>query len=104
MDTEVRDANERRRYEIFADGKLAGFAEYQDIDDTRVFTHTEIDEAYEGRGLGGILVRAALDDADTTARSIVALCPFVRHTVDEHPEYQPLVDQKLDARLRRRST
>jgi predicted GNAT family acetyltransferase len=103
METEVRDAAERSRYEILADGKLAGFAEYQDVDDTRVFTHTEVDEAYEGQGLGGKLVRFALDDADARARSIVALCPFVRRTVERHPEYQPLVNQELDARLRRRS-
>lgn len=102
MDTEVRDTPHLGRYEIYADGKLAGFADYQDSDGTRVFTHTEIDEADEGHGLGSILVRFALNDADAHARQIVALCPFVRRTVERHPEYLPLVDQALDARLRRR--
>jgi uncharacterized protein len=101
METEVRDAPGRGRYEIYADGELAGFAEYMDSDGTRVFTHTEIDEAYEGQGLGGILVRFALDDADSHALSIVPLCPFVHHTVEQHPEYQSLVNHELDARLRR---
>src|SRR5688572_10206851 len=101
METEVRDVPERSRYEILVDGNVAGFAEYQDVDDTRVFTHTEVDEAYEGQGLGGRLIRFALDDAEAQARTIVALCPFVRRTVERHPEYQKLVDEALDTRLSR---
>ena len=49
----VFDAPESSRFEIHADGRLAGFAQYRMKDaGLIVFTHTEIDDAVEGRGLG----------------------------------------------------
>lgn len=102
MNTEVRDAAGRRRYEIYADGDLAGFAEYEDLGDARVFTHTEVSEEFEGRGLGSALALGALEDVRAAGHSTVALCPFIRHVLDEHPEYAELVDTTLDAQLRRR--
>jgi predicted GNAT family acetyltransferase len=101
MSTEVRVAPEHSRYEITVDGRLVGFAEYQDIAGARVFTHTEVLPEYEGRGHGGTLVRTALDDVRTAQRTIVALCPFVDHIVHDHPEYGDLVNSELDATLRR---
>jgi uncharacterized protein len=99
--SEVTDAVERSRYEIrVADGTLAGFAEYRDMDGVRVFTHTEIKREFEGQGLGSTLVRAALDAVRASGGSIVPLCPFVEHFVTEHAEYGDLVDDALDARLR----
>jgi uncharacterized protein len=38
------------------------FAEYQLTNDLIVFTHTAVDAAYEGQGIGSALARAALDD------------------------------------------
>jgi uncharacterized protein len=103
--SEVRDAPRLSRYEIVVDGVVAGFSEYRDVDGVRVFTHTEIDDAFEGRGLGSQLVRGALDDAVAARRAIVALCPFVDRMVGKHPEeYGALVDADLDARLRRRAS
>jgi predicted GNAT family acetyltransferase len=102
MKTEVRDAFEHHRYEILADGDLAGFAVYRDMDGTRVFTHTEVFPAFEDRGLGTILIGGALDDARAAGRSIVALCPFVDRFVGKHPEYGDLVDSDLDVKLRQR--
>jgi len=101
MSIEVTDAPERSRYEIRVDGTLAGFSEYRDMRGIRVFTHTEIDEEFEGQGLGTILVRTALDSVRAGGGSIVPLCPFVEHFVTEHTEYADLVDEPLDARLRR---
>lgn len=37
------------RYEIRIDGELAGFTEFRDRDDQRVFIHTEIAEAFQGK-------------------------------------------------------
>lgn len=60
-DIEVSDNSDERRYEARIDGALAGVAEYQRTDKLVVFTHTEVDEAYEGKGVGGALARFALD-------------------------------------------
>lgn len=85
--TEVVHNPEKKRYEIFADGDLAGFTEYEERDDVTDFVHTEIDGAFAGKGLGGVLARGALDDVIARERVIFAHCPFIRKYLDKHPEY-----------------
>ena len=59
-----------------------------------VFTHTEIDQDKQEKGLGSRLVKGALDDvaANSTAR-VVAKCPFVFKYISEHDEYKPLTQR-----------
>ena len=97
----VADAPERSRFEIHVDGKKAGLAAYR-MKDPRlmVLTHTEIDDAYEGRGLGSVLVRAALDSARGRGLSVRPDCPFVRAYIARHPDdYLALVPEELRPRL-----
>lgn len=91
MTTEVTNNTDRSRYEILLDGKPAGFAEYRLDGQRTVFTHTEIDPAFEGKGLGSLLAKAALDDVRAAGRSVVPLCPFIKGYIDRHPEYKDLV-------------
>ncbi|WP_304450876.1 GNAT family N-acetyltransferase [Nocardiopsis sp. YSL2] len=91
MANDVVDARDRRRYEITADGEVAGFAEYIVTDALVTFTHTEIDPAFEGRGLGGTLVRAALDDVRSRGLKVLPLCPFVKGWIQRHSDYADLV-------------
>lgn len=91
MPTSVTDAPDRSRYELDVDGEVAGFAAYRDGDGVRVFTHTEVAEAYEGRGLGGELARSALDDARRRGIAVVPRCPFIRAWIERHPAYADLV-------------
>ncbi len=80
------------RYEAHLDGELAGFAEYQLTDALVVFTHTEVDSAYEGHGVGSALARAALDDVRASgSRRVLPLCPFIKGWIGKHPEYADLV-------------
>ena len=48
------------RYEIRVGGELAGFTEFRDHDDQRVFFHTEIAEVFQGKGLSSVLIERAL--------------------------------------------
>ena len=41
-----------------------------------IFTHTEVDEAFEGQGIASKLSRAALDDAVDRNLRITIYCPF----------------------------
>lgn len=91
MATEVADAPEDKRYEIRVDGEVAGFAEYILTDGLITFTHTEIDPGHEGRGLGGALVRGALDDVRGRELDVLPLCPFVKGWIQRHPDYVDLV-------------
>ncbi len=87
----ITDNPEKKRYEIVQDGTLAGFAEYMLSDGLITFTHTEIDPAFEGQGIGSQLVRHALDDVRARGdRSVLPLCPFVKGWMARHPEYQDL--------------
>ena len=103
MATDVQDAPDRSRYEVTVDGELAGFAEYRDLDGARVFTHTEVFDAFEGHGVGSALAQGALDDVHRSGRRLVALCPFVAAYIEHHDEYADLVDRSLDQRLRART-
>ena len=91
MKTEVVDRPEAHRYEVLADGEAAGFVEYQLGPGEIMFIHTEIDEAYEGKGLGSVLVRHVLDDARERGLAVLPLCPFVRAWISRHEDYLGLV-------------
>ena len=90
-DVTVTDNPGQNRYDALVDGSVAGFAEYVDKDGVRVFTHTEVDDAYEGRGVGSALARGALDDVRARGGRLQPLCPFIRSYLDRHGEYADLV-------------
>ena len=100
MDNEVVDRPEQHRFEIVADGTVAGSADYQLRGADIMFTHTEIDEAYEGKGLGSVLVRHALDAARERELNVLPLCPFVRSWIERHPDYLPLVPESARAKYK----
>lgn len=75
----VRRDDEKNRYELSVDGHLAGHAAYADQDGQRVFYHTEIAPAFEGRGLSSVLLRAALDDLRDSGKRVVAVCLSLIH-------------------------
>jgi predicted GNAT family acetyltransferase len=80
------------RYELVIDGELAGFSEYRLTDTSIIFTHTEILPGEREHGLGGRLVRDALDQVrDHTDYRVVAQCPFVSKWLREHPDYRDLL-------------
>lgn len=88
----VTDASERSRFEVHFDGELAGFAEYRLRSDRIVFTHTEVDDRFQGHGLAGRLARHALDAARAAGLRVTPLCPYIAKWIGEHPEYVDLVD------------
>jgi len=87
----VVDNPEQLRYELWEGATLAGFIAYRVEPGTVVLVHTEIDPAFEGRGLGSQLVAGALDDLRARALTVVPLCPFVAAYIREHPGYADLV-------------
>jgi uncharacterized protein len=90
----VADASEQSRYEIHRGSELAGFAEYTVEGDRAVFTHTEIDERFEGQGLGSKLVAGALDGERARGRQVEPRCPFVAEFIRRHPDYLDVVDEE----------
>jgi uncharacterized protein len=84
MSREVRDNPDRSRYEVFLDGRLAGSALYLLHDGRITVVHTEIDEAYEGSGLGGFLARGVLEDVKARGLTLEPLCPFLAGYIRRH--------------------
>ena len=91
MDVEVTDNPDKARFEIVADGELAGFVLYHLRGSEIAFTHTETDDRFRGHGLASQLVRTALDQARARHLAVLPYCPFVRSWLQEHPEYVDLV-------------
>ena len=91
--TAVHDAPEREQFEIEVDGKLAGVAVYRRMPGRIAFLHTEIEPEYEGKGLGGTLIKAALDTARSEGAAVLPYCPFVRSYIEGHPDYLDLVPE-----------
>ena len=80
------------RWEARIGGELAGFAAYHLTQELIVFTHTEVEPKFEGRGVGGVLARTALDEvAREGTRKVMPLCPFIKAWIQRHPDYVPLV-------------
>jgi hypothetical protein len=86
---------DRHRYEISVDGTLAGFAEYNLLEGAVLFTHTEILEAFEGKGLGSKLARYALDDVRAKGVWAIPVCKFIAGYIHKHPEYIDLVKPEV---------
>jgi uncharacterized protein len=78
-------------YELTVDGEVAGHAFTETRGHTVVFTHTEVDDAFQGRGLAGRLIQAALDDVRTRGEHVIARCEFTRAWIGKHPDYQDLL-------------
>lgn len=84
---EVRHNPALSRYELATDHGVA-VAIYRQLEDRRIFTHTEVPPASEGKGVGSRLVREALDDSRRSGFRIIPACSFVDAFVRRHPEYR----------------
>lgn len=92
-DARVELNADRSRYELYVGDDLAGFAQFHESGNRAVFTHSEIDDAYSGRGLGKVLASGALDDAVARDKVIVPICPFIAAYLRKNPEkYQGHVE------------
>lgn len=96
----VTDVDERSRFEITVDGTLAGFADYRAAPGRLVITHSEIDGAYQGRGLAGTLTKAALGSIRQRGLLVTPRCPYTASYIRKHPEYVDLVDETHRASVR----
>jgi uncharacterized protein len=91
-DVKVVNNREQLRYEVYSDGQLAGFAQYNRKGDRVVFTHTQIDDAFGGQGLGKVLAGEALDDVVASGKVIVPVCPFITSYLKKTDKYEGHVE------------
>jgi predicted GNAT family acetyltransferase len=77
-ETTVSRNDEDRRYEIHVDGVLAGFTVFRiDSRERLIFPHTEVDPAFQGRGIAGQLVAGAMADVAARGETVIPHCTVV---------------------------
>ena len=86
----IRDNPERNRFEADLGDALA-IAEYNLLSHAIMFTHTEVPEAYEGRGVGTKLIEYALAEARRRGFQVIPICPFFAAYMKAHAEVQDLL-------------
>ncbi len=92
-DVEVVDNPDRHRFELVQDGHRAELV-YERHGNELVLVHTGVPDSLGGRGLGGVLVEAALDHAAAEDLTVVPQCPFARSWLEKHPEAAARVNVK----------
>jgi predicted GNAT family acetyltransferase len=88
---EIRDDPEAGRLRILVDGRRAGYIAYRRRPNAIALIHTEVEPEFEGRGLGGTLIREALSRARAEGVEVLPFCPFVREYIERHPAELDLV-------------
>jgi predicted GNAT family acetyltransferase len=87
----VTDNVDEQRYEAHVGDGLAGFVSYRAEPGRIAFNHTEVDDRFEGQGVGSRLASFALDDARERGLAVLPFCPFVKAYIQRHREYAELV-------------
>lgn len=93
MSTEplVDDDPSGSRFVTTIDGHTAELV-YRRVDDGLVLVHTGVPDELEGQGIGGKLVAAAIDRAESEGWTVVPECPFARGWLERHPDVSARVD------------
>ncbi|HLS79294.1 MAG TPA: GNAT family N-acetyltransferase [Nocardia sp.] len=99
MSTEVRINTALERFEIYVDGDIAGYTEFQDTASERAFVHTEIFPGYERRGYATELIGTALRASRGEGFGILPMCSMVRHFVEINPQFISSVPQWARGRM-----
>ena len=93
-DTVVHDESGSRFVLMRGDQQIGETGYVTREDGGIVFTHTEVDQELQEKGLGSQLVKSALDQLrSSTDVRIGATCPFVRSYLERHPEYSDLTSR-----------
>ena len=73
----VTDNRTANRFEAREGETLAGFAAYLRTQELVAFVHTEVDPAFEGRGVGSLLAREGIESVQAEGLRVLAVCPFI---------------------------
>jgi predicted GNAT family acetyltransferase len=82
---DVVDDVAHHRFVLAQDGARAQLV-YRLNGNQLVLVHTEVPEQLAGRGIGGRLVRAAVDRAAADGLTVLPSCPYARKWLQDHPD------------------
>jgi predicted GNAT family acetyltransferase len=79
------------QFEAVAEGGR-GVLTYAEQNGKLYILHTGVPEALEGQGIGGALVRTAVEYARGNGVKVVPFCPFAKAWLQRHHDYDDTVD------------
>ncbi len=88
--------NNKKQYRFEAeleDGELLKL-DYRWLKGSMVLMHTFVPVSARGSGKGNQIVQHVLDHARTQELKVIVYCSFVEKYVQEHPEYNDLLDEQ----------
>ncbi|MEO7978806.1 GNAT family N-acetyltransferase [Flavobacterium sp.] len=91
---EIKQINDIKRghFEAVEDGKKAGKMTYTWAGDAKfIIDHTEVNEEFNGKGVGKKLVMTAIDYARNNGLKIIPLCPFAKSVFDKTEEIRDVL-------------
>jgi uncharacterized protein len=91
--SDVVDNEAAGRFEFTVDGHLAELV-YRRAGDRLILIHTGVPDDLGGKGIGGILVTAAVERAAREGLTVVPQCPFARDWLNRHRDVAGMV--KID--------
>ncbi|MCC2590782.1 GNAT family N-acetyltransferase [Chryseobacterium sp. MFBS3-17] len=92
--TEIKHSNNDKNgiFEIYYDGKRAGEMTYTWAgEDKFIIDHTEVDEAFGGKGLAKQLVIAGVEFARKKGVKVIPLCPYAKATIQRNADLQDVL-------------
>lgn len=85
-DAAVIDDRRRHRFLLREGAEEAELVYRTEDGDRLVLVHTGVPDPLGGQGIGGRLVRAAVERAARTGETVAPWCPFARRWLREHPD------------------
>jgi predicted GNAT family acetyltransferase len=91
---ELEDLGSKGRYVLRSpDGAVAEMTFSKVGEKMIIIDHTEVPDAFRGQGAGLRLVTRAVEDARTSGKKIIPLCPFANAQFRRHAEWADVVSK-----------
>ena len=88
---QVQHVREQNRFEATDGAEILGRVDYHRDGEVVTLSHTVVEPAAKGQGVGSTLARTALDEIRAAGRKVDPQCPFIAGWIERHPEYADLV-------------
>lgn len=84
----LEDNGSKGRYMLDGPGGAVAEMTYTNVGAHQIIIdHTEVPDAFRGKGAGLRLVTRAVEDARAAGKTIIPLCPFAASQFRRHPEW-----------------
>lgn len=92
----LADNTDKKQFEFEVEGRTARI-EYILMGKKILLTHTEVPEELEGKGIGGKIVKLALENIESRGLKLIPLCPFIASYIKRHREWNRVLDEQVNS-------